>query len=128
MSIGSRLKTAISSSGESVNHVAKEAGILQQVLQRFMSGKRDNLRLDTLEKLFQYLEIGLLAPGEVAVPSDQQTLIRQKLEIALGGLTAVRDFGVKLRLRPHSARELWRRLATIEEAIDEISALTTELD
>lgn len=57
-----RLKTAILDSGLSVNKVAGEAGVPQQVLQRFVSGERENIRLDTAAKLFAFFGMTVTAP------------------------------------------------------------------
>ena len=54
-----QLRAAVLASGLSINHIAKGAGIPQPVLQRFISGARDNLRLDTAEKLAAYFGMHL---------------------------------------------------------------------
>lgn len=120
MSIRSELRSAIASSGESVSHVAREAGIPQQVLQRFVSGERDNLRLDTLEKLLGYLEIKLLKSAEVAVPADHQILVGQRRNAILRRLRDVKDYVVVLRLSPSKYKELWTKLEAVEQATDEL--------
>lgn len=52
------IKRALSESGKSVNSIAKESGVSQPVLQRFISGKR-SLTLDTAERLCDFLGLEL---------------------------------------------------------------------
>jgi plasmid maintenance system antidote protein VapI len=53
MTLAKQLKTAVQESGKSVSCVARESGMAQAVLQRFIAGNRD-LRLDTVERLADY--------------------------------------------------------------------------
>jgi hypothetical protein len=54
------IKRAVAESGKSVNAVAKEAGVPQTVVQRFVSGQR-GLLLGTAERLCAYLGLELQA-------------------------------------------------------------------
>ncbi len=57
-----QLRAAVRDSGLSINHIANGAYIPQPVLQRFASGDRDNLRLDTADKLAAYFGMRLTTP------------------------------------------------------------------
>lgn len=41
-------------SGLSVYQIAKESGVDQSTLNKFLNGDRENLRLDVADRLFQY--------------------------------------------------------------------------
>jgi len=56
--IPQRLKNAIKQTGKSVYQVAKDSGVAQPVILRFLSGERD-IRLETAEKLAQSLGLEL---------------------------------------------------------------------
>ena len=66
--LADQLKAAVERSGLSVNQVAREAGIPQQVLQRFLSGKRHNVRLDTASKLAGFFGMRLTKPQNARRP------------------------------------------------------------
>jgi len=57
-----QLRNAVHDSGFSVNHIAAGAGIPQPVLQRFISGERQNIRLDTADRLAAYFGMRLTRP------------------------------------------------------------------
>jgi ribosome-binding protein aMBF1 (putative translation factor) len=57
-SIADSLKQAISASGRSVYQIAKESGISQIVIARFLSGERD-IRMATADKLARVLNLQL---------------------------------------------------------------------
>ncbi|MGA2619220.1 MAG: helix-turn-helix domain-containing protein [Thermoguttaceae bacterium] len=59
------LREAVLRRGLSVNRLAKMAGIPQQVLQRFVAGTRDNLRLDTAQKLMSVLGLTIIDPQPI---------------------------------------------------------------
>ncbi|HVX16234.1 MAG TPA: helix-turn-helix transcriptional regulator [Pirellulales bacterium] len=65
---GDQLKAAIAASGRSVNELAKAAGVPQPVLQRFVSGSQDSIRLDTANKLGDVLGLTLVANSSKRVP------------------------------------------------------------
>ena len=46
----------------SVNALAQASGVSQPVLSRIVSGARDNVRLDTADKLCEYFGVRLTAP------------------------------------------------------------------
>ncbi len=52
------IKKALNESGKSVNSLAKESGVSQPVLQRFLSGQR-GLTLETAEKLCVFFDLEL---------------------------------------------------------------------
>jgi transcriptional regulator with XRE-family HTH domain len=57
-SIAESLKQAIRGSGRSVYQIAKESGIAQIVIARFLSGERD-IRVATADKLARALNLQL---------------------------------------------------------------------
>jgi predicted transcriptional regulator len=52
------IKKAIADSGLSIYMLAKESGVSQPVLHRFMAGERD-IKLATADKLAKYLKLRL---------------------------------------------------------------------
>jgi len=58
-SMTDQLRNAVRDSGLSINHIAIGAGIPQPVLQRFISGERENIRLDTADRLAAYFGMRL---------------------------------------------------------------------
>jgi len=52
------IKQLLAATGESVNSLAKQSGVSQPVLHRFLSGQR-GLKLDTAEKLCVFLGLEL---------------------------------------------------------------------
>jgi len=54
MSLADHLRRAAASSGLSVYRIAKETGIDQSTLNKFLVGARDNLRLDIADRLFRF--------------------------------------------------------------------------
>ena len=57
-----QLLEAIQQSGMSINAIAKGSGVSQSTLQRFTSGERDKIRLDTASRLADYFGMRLTAP------------------------------------------------------------------
>lgn len=55
------LRDAASSCGLSVYQIAKAAHVDQSTLNKFLSGKRDNLRLDVADRLFQFFELRVVS-------------------------------------------------------------------
>jgi transcriptional regulator with XRE-family HTH domain len=51
------LRQAIAKSGKSVNQIAKDSGVLQQALSKFMRG--GDIRLATAQKLADYFGLAL---------------------------------------------------------------------
>jgi plasmid maintenance system antidote protein VapI len=60
--LATQIKAAIDDSGLSIYKIAKESGVPQPVLQRFITGQQANIRLDTASKLTAYFEMRLTAP------------------------------------------------------------------
>jgi plasmid maintenance system antidote protein VapI len=58
--MGEALKKAIENSGKTVAEIAREAGVVQPVLHRFVKGERD-LTLRTADKLAAYFGMELKA-------------------------------------------------------------------
>ncbi len=54
-SLADQLREAARDSGLSVYRLAKEAGVDQSTLNKFLAGDRDNLRLDVADRLFRVL-------------------------------------------------------------------------
>ena len=61
-SLAQQLLAAINDSGLSVYAIAKATGVRQQVLQRFVAGDRDNIRIDTADKLATFFGMRFTAP------------------------------------------------------------------
>jgi len=57
-----QLREMIRDSGQTVNAVAVASGVPWPVLQRFCAGERDNIRLDTADKLCAFFGVKLTAP------------------------------------------------------------------
>lgn len=54
LSLADQLRRAAADSGLSVYRIAKETGIDQSTLNKFLVGTRDNLRLDVADRLFRF--------------------------------------------------------------------------
>jgi len=57
-----QLRGMIAKSGMTTNALAVAAGVPHPVLYRFLSGDRENIRLDTADKLCEWLGVKLTAP------------------------------------------------------------------
>jgi hypothetical protein len=55
MSLADHIRKAASDSGLSVYRIAKDAGVDQSLLNKFLTGSRLNLRLDIADRLFRFL-------------------------------------------------------------------------
>lgn len=62
MSLADQLRKAVTDSGLSVYRIAKDSGVSQPALQRFIAGDRDNIRIDTADKLAVYFRMRLTPP------------------------------------------------------------------
>jgi len=60
--LGEQLLEAIKNSDLSINAIATGAAVPQPVLQRFVSGDRENIRLDTASKIATYFGMRLTKP------------------------------------------------------------------
>jgi len=67
MSLADQLRKAVTDSGLSVYRIAKDSGVSQAVLQRFIAGDRDNIRIDTADKLAKYFKMRLTPPQKPEV-------------------------------------------------------------
>lgn len=54
LSLANLFRRAAADSGLSVYRIAKETGIDQSTLNKFLVGARDNLRLDVADRLFRF--------------------------------------------------------------------------
>jgi transcriptional regulator with XRE-family HTH domain len=54
-SLADQIRRAAAESGLSVNRIAKESGVDQSLLNKFLTGTRPNLRLDMADRLFRFL-------------------------------------------------------------------------
>jgi transcriptional regulator with XRE-family HTH domain len=61
-SLAATLRDAARDSGLSINRIAKESAVDQSTLNKFVSGDRDNLRLDVADRLFKVLGIRVIQP------------------------------------------------------------------
>ena len=63
--LADQLRQAVSDSEWSLNSIARESGIPQPVLYRFVNGQRDAIRLDTADKLCQLFAMRLTKPKKL---------------------------------------------------------------
>jgi len=54
VSLAEHLRQAAADGGLSVYRIAKETGVDQSTLNKFLNGARGNLRLDVADRLFRY--------------------------------------------------------------------------
>jgi DNA-binding Xre family transcriptional regulator len=59
MPISSQLKAAIKATDATFYRIAKDAGVDWGSLQRFVDGRRQNIRIDTVDKLCECLGLEL---------------------------------------------------------------------
>ena len=59
-SLAAALRNAAGRSGLSVYRIAKDAGVDQSTLNKFLSGNRNNLRLDVADRLFDYFGLRVI--------------------------------------------------------------------
>ena len=59
MAISEQLRAAIESREETYYRIAKDAAVDWGTLTRFVDGSRPNIRIDTLDKLCEYLDLEL---------------------------------------------------------------------
>jgi transcriptional regulator with XRE-family HTH domain len=53
-SLTEHIRNAAAASSLSVYRIAKETGVDQSTLNKFLSGRRDNIRLDVADRLFRF--------------------------------------------------------------------------
>ncbi|VTR97019.1 xre family transcriptional regulator : : HTH_3 [Gemmata massiliana] len=61
------LKDAVTQSGLSLNTIAKESGLSQSQLSRFVSGER-TISLESAAKLFEYFGLRVVKPKQKELP------------------------------------------------------------
>ena len=66
MTLSEQLRAAIENSGLSVYRIAKDSGVPQQTLQRFVTGQRDIRLAQTADRLAEYFGMRLTAPKRPA--------------------------------------------------------------
>jgi len=54
LSLAERIRLAAAASGLSVYRIAKETGVDQSTLNKFLSGTRSSIRLDVADRLFRF--------------------------------------------------------------------------
>lgn len=54
LTLSDHLRRAVAASGLSVYRIAKETGVDQSTLNKFLLGQRNNLRLDVADRLFRF--------------------------------------------------------------------------
>lgn len=54
LSLAEHIRLAAAASGLSVYRIAKETGVDQSTLNKFLSGTRPNIRLDVADRLFRF--------------------------------------------------------------------------
>lgn len=59
MTIGDQLRAAIDAADVTLYRIAKDAEVDWGTIQRFMDGTRPNIRIDTVERLCEYLGLEL---------------------------------------------------------------------
>jgi transcriptional regulator with XRE-family HTH domain len=57
-------------SGLSVYQIAKDSGVDQSTLNKFLKGDRDNLRLDVADRLFKFFRLRVTAIRHGKAPRD----------------------------------------------------------
>ena len=55
--LGEQLRRALLAQPESINQIARRAGVDQSTLNKFVRGQRKNLRSDTVDRLYAVLNI-----------------------------------------------------------------------
>lgn len=65
--LADQIRRAATASGLSVYRIAKETGVDQSTLNKFLSGARANIRLDVADRLFRFF---FHPPRPKAVPSS----------------------------------------------------------
>ena len=63
--LADQIRQAVDQSEWSLNSIAKEAGVPQPVLHRFIHGDRDDIRLSTADKLCQLFGMKLTKPKKL---------------------------------------------------------------
>lgn len=53
-SLAEHIRKAAADSGLSVYHIARETGVDQSTLNKFLSGQRANIRLDVADRLYRF--------------------------------------------------------------------------
>ena len=61
-SLGDLIREVATDSGLSVNKIAQETGLDQSTLNKFLNGTRDNIRLDSADRLFRFFGLRALPP------------------------------------------------------------------
>jgi transcriptional regulator with XRE-family HTH domain len=70
VSLADQIRQAVAASRLSVYRIAKETGVDQSTLNKFLSGARANIRLDAADRLFQFF---FHPPRPKAVPSSPRS-------------------------------------------------------
>lgn len=63
MTISEQLRAAIEAADDTYYRIAKDAEVDWGTLQRFVDGRRPNIRIDTIDKLCEYLGLELRPKG-----------------------------------------------------------------
>ena len=72
--LAGQLRAMIEQSGMNTNAVAVAVGIPQPVLHRFVTGDRENIRLDTADKLAEFFGVELRPARKPAKRNQNQNL------------------------------------------------------
>jgi transcriptional regulator with XRE-family HTH domain len=59
--LAAAIRNAAERSGLSVYRIAKDAGVDQSTLNKFLNGDRDNLRLDIADRLFRFFGLRVVS-------------------------------------------------------------------
>ena len=59
--LAAAIRDAAGQSGLSVYRIAKDAGVDQSTLNKFLNGDRDNLRLDVADRLFRFFGLRVVS-------------------------------------------------------------------
>ncbi len=60
-SLAAILRTAAEKSGLSVYRIAKDSGVDQSTLNKFLNGDRDNLTLEVADRLFRFFDLKVVS-------------------------------------------------------------------
>ena len=82
--LAAAIRDAAGRSGLSVYRIAKDAGVDQSTLNKFLNGDRDNLRLDVADRLFRFFGLRVVSQARakqkrrrLAAPRQDASQLRE---------------------------------------------------
>ena len=73
--IREQIKSALESRNGSVRKMCLDIGIRKDSVYEYLNGKRENISIDKLEKIFKYLSIELIVNKKIMVMSKNKSEI-----------------------------------------------------